>query len=147
MQTIVESRLTTIIECQLPSSNGHPVIGILVVGLLLVQPFLGLAHHQIYKREHRRTLPAIVHVWWGRIIVTLAIINGGLGLQLSNNTKKGEIAYGVIAGVMWLLWVIASAASTWRTKNIVSETGTMITKKRTEGIDSSEDGRQEMHSA
>jgi hypothetical protein len=28
------------------------------------------------------------------------IINGGLGLQLAANTKKGEIAYGVVAGVM-----------------------------------------------
>lgn len=30
----------------------------------------------------------------------LAVINGGLGLQISANTKGGEIAYGVIAGVV-----------------------------------------------
>jgi len=32
----------------------------------------------------------------------LAVINGGLGLQLVANSKSGEIAYGVVAGVMGL---------------------------------------------
>ena len=34
----------------------------------------------------------------------LAIINGGLGLKLANNTKNGEIAYGVVAGFMALMY-------------------------------------------
>ena len=47
----------------------------------------------------------MIHVWLGRIAVTLGIINGGLGLRLSDNTTKGEIAYGVIAGLVWVGWV------------------------------------------
>lgn len=50
-------------------------------------------------------------MWWGRILGTLGIINGGLGLQLADNTVKGEIAYGVIAAVMWLVWVGVSTTS------------------------------------
>lgn len=44
-------------------------------------------------------------MWYGRVLILLAVINGGLGLQLSENTVKGEIAYGVIAGVMFLLYL------------------------------------------
>ena len=40
----------------------------------------------------------------------LAVINGGLGLKLANNTKGGEIAYGVVAGVVALLYTAAVLA-------------------------------------
>lgn len=34
----------------------------------------------------------------------LAIINGGLGLKLAANTHGGEIAYGVVAGVVAVVY-------------------------------------------
>jgi hypothetical protein len=34
------------------------------------------------------------------------IINGGLGLQLAANTKKGKIAYGVVAGVVAVVYMV-----------------------------------------
>lgn len=83
----------------------HPIIGLVVVGCLLAQPITGLAHHLLYKRVGRPNAATYPHVWWGRIIITLGIINGGLGLKLSDNTRKGEIAYGVVAGVFWLVWM------------------------------------------
>jgi hypothetical protein len=43
----------------------------------------------------------------GRILITLGMINGGLGLLLADNASRGEkIAYGVIAGFIWLLWMV-----------------------------------------
>ena len=38
--------------------------------------------------------------------MALAVINGGLGLKLAANTRGGEIAYGVIAGVVALAYVV-----------------------------------------
>jgi len=35
------------------------------------------------------------------------MINGGLGLLLANNTKTGAIAYGIIAAIVWLIYVAA----------------------------------------
>ena len=35
----------------------------------------------------------------------LAIINGGLGLKLADNSKHGEIAYGVMSGVVACLYI------------------------------------------
>jgi hypothetical protein len=35
----------------------------------------------------------------------LAVINGGLGLQLANNTKDGKIIYGALAGMSACVYV------------------------------------------
>lgn len=92
----------------------HPVIGIIVFVLLFFQPFLGLIHHFQFKKYNRRTIWSYGHLWLGRVVITLGIINGGLGMLLATETgffapSKGQIAaYGVIAGIMWLLWVVAS---------------------------------------
>ena len=108
---------------QLTASNGHPIIGIIVVGALAFQPIGGLIHHYMYKKYHQRTIWAITHVWSGRIVLTLGMINGGLGLMLSDNTVKGEIAYGVVAGVMWLTWMAAAVWGHLRSQGRLGETG------------------------
>jgi len=38
--------------------------------------------------------------------MVLGIINGGLGLKLADNTKSGEIAYGVVAGVVAVVYAV-----------------------------------------
>ncbi|KAF1995627.1 hypothetical protein P154DRAFT_445173, partial [Amniculicola lignicola CBS 123094] len=92
----------------------HPVIGIVVFCLLFFQPILGLIHHFQFKKHARRTVWSYGHLWLGRILITLGIINGGLGMLLATETGffipgKGQmIAYGVVAAIMWLAWVAAS---------------------------------------
>ncbi|MCJ1438857.1 hypothetical protein MMC27_008247 [Xylographa pallens] len=102
----------------------HPIIGLIVISGLFLQPFLGLIHHFIYRKTQRKTLWAHAHVWWGRALLILGAINGGLGLQLSANTVNGEIAYGVIAGVVFLIYVAVVTVSWLRSKGHEgSETG------------------------
>jgi len=123
---------------QIRASNGHPIIGITVIGALFAQPITGLVHHYIYKRQAKRTFWAPTHVWWGRVFVTAGIINGGLGLMLSGNTVKGEIAYGVIAGVIWVVWLTVVVWSTIRNKGkLVGETGEKALGKGQHGSDES----------
>lgn len=55
--------------------------------------------------------------------MTAGMINGGLGLMLSGNTVKGEIAYGVVAGVMWLIWMAAAVWAHLRSRGVSGETG------------------------
>jgi len=78
----------------------------------------------IFRRSERRTIWCIAHVWFGRALIILGVINGGLGFQLSDNTVKGEIAYGVIAGVFFLFYVAVVVVSDMRArgKNL-GETG------------------------
>jgi hypothetical protein len=90
----------------------HPIIGIVVLILIFLQPIFGFLHHALFKKYQCRTLWSYVHIWLGRIAVTLGIINGGLGLQwadsMNMSSKGGIIAYAVIAVVVWLAWVAAS---------------------------------------
>jgi hypothetical protein len=99
-------------------SSYHPVIGIIVFVLLVFQPILGFVHHVQYKKHSRRTIWSYGHLWLGRIVVTLGMINGGLGMLLASDApafmafrpSQGQIiAYGVVAGIMWLLGVAAAA--------------------------------------
>ena len=55
--------------------------------------------------------------------MTAGMINGGLGLMLSGNTVKGEIAYGVVAGVMWLTWMAVAVWGHLRSRGVSGETG------------------------
>jgi len=96
--------------------TAHAIIGIVVIGCLLLQPITGLLHHIWYKSKGRPNAATYPHIWWGRAVVTLGAINGGLGLQLAdipmiNETRKGQIAYGVVAGVIWVLWMVVIAVS------------------------------------
>ena len=97
-------------------NDPHPIIGLVVFGLLFFQPILGLVHHHIFKSRGvgKRTVWAYAHVWLGRILITLGIINGGLGLQLAgkspmqskSTTRQAEIGYGIVAGMMWLVYMV-----------------------------------------
>ena len=93
----------------------HPVIGLILFAFLFFQPVLGYIHHLRYKKYQCRTVWSYGHLWLGRIGITLGMINGGLGLFLASDAPLGFapsrgqiIAYGVVAGIMWLLWITAA---------------------------------------
>jgi hypothetical protein len=102
--------------------NYHPTIGIIIFCLLFIQPILGYIHHVQFKIHKRRTIWSYGHLWLGRTVITLGMINGGLGMLLATQTgyfvpSRGQMmAYGVVAGIMWLLWVFASVIGEGRRK-------------------------------
>ena len=83
----------------------HPIIGLTIIVGLFFQPIFGALHHAVYVKEGRKSIWSYLHVWWGRIFITFAFIQGGLGLKFADNTTGGEIAYGVVAGIIWLVWI------------------------------------------
>lgn len=94
----------------------HPIIGLAIFGLMILQVAAGMFHHWIlYKKYLQRTHIARIHLWTGRILVTLGMINGGLGLKLAapdyrygvRVASKGELAlYGIVCGLVWLTYVL-----------------------------------------
>ena len=92
-------------------SERHPIIGVIVLLLVLFQPLLGFVHHLAFKKHSKRVVWSYAHIWLGRIAITLGIINGGLGLELSKKTRFSApsqgavIGYSVVAGLMWLAYV------------------------------------------
>lgn len=109
----------------------HSIIGIILIALLLIQPILSLTHHRIYRRDKKRTKWAVSHVWLGRSLLTLGVINGGLGIQLSENTRGSMVAYGVVAAVVFLLYVAVVVFSDKRSR----ETGG--SSKKIDGLNQS----------
>ncbi|OSS48760.1 hypothetical protein B5807_06986 [Epicoccum nigrum] len=112
----------------------HPIIGLVLFAALFFQPIMGYVHHLKYKKHQRRTFWSYGHLWLGRLAVTLGMINGGLGLLLAHDAPLGfapsqgqVIAYGVVAGFMWLLYVAAAIVGERRRtiagRNIDDETG------------------------
>ena len=87
--------------------NGHPVTGIIVVGALFLQPFLGLFHHLRYRKTRRPTPLGIAHRWYGRVFLILGAINGGLGLWLAGEDHTFIIVYCVCAGVFFSIWALS----------------------------------------
>lgn len=90
----------------------HPIIGIVAVSSLIAfQPAMGLLQHQYCGKYGKRGPLGRLHQWFGRAIVALGIINGGLGLHLTGiGTPLAPIgavlAYSVVAGLVGLGYVL-----------------------------------------
>ncbi|KAM0424715.1 hypothetical protein ACHAPT_010025 [Fusarium lateritium] len=82
----------------------HTKMGTIVVALMGLQPILGFAHHRYFRSHGKRGIISHVHIWFGRILMILGIINGGLGLQLASSSNGYIIAYSVIAGIAALVY-------------------------------------------
>ncbi|KAK4681632.1 hypothetical protein QC764_109090 [Podospora pseudoanserina] len=87
----------------------HTILGTVVVAFFGVQPALGYIHHRQYVQTQSRGAVSYVHIWLGRILMLLGIINGGLGLRLVGERQELVIAYGVVSGVIFLCYILAKA--------------------------------------
>lgn len=91
----------------------HSRLGVILVALISLQPIFGLIHHINYLKTQRRGIFGHLHCWYGRALMIIGIVNGGLGLQLGNVATRYIIAYSVVAGVTTLFY-LASIAFGWR---------------------------------
>lgn len=69
---------------------------------MLIQPIIGFFHHYRFVKTQKQGVWTLAHVWYGRVLTLLGIINGGLGLRLARNSRSGEIVYGVLGGIVAL---------------------------------------------
>jgi hypothetical protein len=98
----------------------HPIIGIVVVAsLILFQPAMGLVQHLYFRRTGKKSIAAYVHRWFGRTAITLGIINAGLGFRLTGIGTSvaptgAVIAYGVVAGLVWVGYVLTVSFLSYR---------------------------------
>lgn len=101
-----------------PPAKHHTIFGTVLFALFWVQPFFGLAHHYLFMKKQSRTAVSYVHIWYGRALFIMAMVNGGLGLQLAATlgyrTIVGEIAYGVVAGFVGLMYICGASFGEWR---------------------------------
>jgi len=62
--------------------EAHQILGIVVVAVLFVQPLLGIFHHRNYKKDGRRTWFSYSHLWVGRVVIVLGMVNTVLYVKL-----------------------------------------------------------------
>lgn len=86
-------------------TSAHAVIGLILFVGLVLQPITGLIHHTLWRKHGGgRTLWSYAHLIIGRIAIILGIINGGLGLALAGEGRSDKIAYGVIVGIVGVVY-------------------------------------------
>jgi hypothetical protein len=83
----------------------HAIIGMILLGTLFIMPFLGTIHHKMYQKVQKRTAWSYGHIFTGRAIIILGMINGGLGLQLAAAQRSYLVVYGVFAGLMGVAYI------------------------------------------
>jgi len=90
-------------------NNPHTIIGAIIWGLMFLQPLWGFLQHSYYKKNQAVSWWGKGHRWIGRATITLAMINGGLGFWLGRKSPsyraQSAIAYGVGAGVTFVVWI------------------------------------------
>ena len=64
-------------------ATGHQALGLFIFAALFVQAGLGLLQHRIFRRTKQETMFGIVHRFLGPLAIVLALVNGGLGLDLA----------------------------------------------------------------
>ncbi|OJJ05875.1 hypothetical protein ASPVEDRAFT_175163, partial [Aspergillus versicolor CBS 583.65] len=90
----------------------HPIIGITTVScLILFQPAMGLAQHLYFRRTGKKSIASYIHRWFGRTLITLGMINAGLGFRLAGIGLSiapvgAVIAYSVVAGLVWVSYAL-----------------------------------------
>lgn len=107
-------------------NDPHPQLGLAILAIAFFQPIFGFVHHRIFKKRSKaavegkatkppgRTVVGRIHLWVGRLLIVLGIINGGLGIRLASfspfrtdsQTRTAGIVYGVIAAFMFVLYVV-----------------------------------------
>ena len=64
-------------------ATGHQALGLFIFAALFVQAGLGLLQHRMFRRTKQETMFGIVHRFLGPLAIVLALVNGGLGLDLA----------------------------------------------------------------
>lgn len=126
-------------------SDPHLVLGLAILAVALFQPLWGIIHHQKFKRgfaawkagqstrKPGRTGFGRLHLWIGRILITLAMLNGGFGFRLASKSpyppaKSAKIAYAVVAALMWLLYIVI--VSVFETRRAAGNRGSGTQEER-----------------
>lgn len=111
------------------SNESHVILGTVVVVLFVLMPIIGWWHHRQFITTGTKDFKIAMHIWGGRLLLLLGVINGITGLQLSKEKSSAYIAYGTIAGVFAVIYVGIAYLKNRKVENVV-ETELQITPQQ-----------------
>ncbi|KAK0659152.1 hypothetical protein QBC41DRAFT_331672, partial [Cercophora samala] len=123
------------------STNYHPILGLVLLALFLLQPVLGVVHHLKFRKVGKRQIWSYLHLANGRGGIIIGMITGGLGLHLAQATNQKKTVYAAVAGVIGAIWVGVSIWAELKRKKKLSDSEkakeggdeTMVRRRRRSG--------------
>lgn len=89
-------------------NTAHQIIGLIVFIFLLGQFVMGFMHHRESKKTQKPTKLAPIHVWMGRLIIVLGIVNGFLGFPLALSPVYDYALLGLVLAVTSVILFVLS---------------------------------------
>ncbi|KAF2677699.1 iron reductase domain protein [Lentithecium fluviatile CBS 122367] len=110
----------------------HAIIGLVLFAVFFLQPLSGYLHHALFKKYVSRTVWSYIHLWMGRLGITLGMINAGFGFQLMGKTIGSweVVAYTVVAVIIWTAYVGSAVVGEMKRKSGSSPLPVAKTKSR-----------------
>ncbi|RYP04208.1 hypothetical protein DL764_004598 [Monosporascus ibericus] len=91
------------------TGSTHTNFGTVIVCLMVLQPIGGYMHHRYFLQHKRRGAISHVHIWYGRALMLMGVVNGGLGIRWAADGEiRGSplmIAYSVVAAGMAVIYL------------------------------------------
>ncbi|CAI4216318.1 unnamed protein product [Parascedosporium putredinis] len=92
----------------------HTILGAIVTFAMVLQPALGILHHRYYMKHKARAAVSYVHIWYGRVLLLVGVVNGGIGLRMAGSPSPFVIAYAVLAAVIGAAYVASTLVGSMR---------------------------------
>lgn len=73
-------------------------------------------HHLHYVKYKARGPISYAHIMYGRTLMLLGVINGGLGLALAHAPQPLVVAYSVVAAIIFVLYVVVKLVNKLRSR-------------------------------
>jgi hypothetical protein len=90
---------------------------------MILQPLSGYLHHMHYMKHQRRGPVSYAHIAFGRSLMLLGVINGGLGLQLAGAGMKLVTAYAVVSAIMGVAYAGIKGITSFRKRKAAAVGG------------------------
>lgn len=58
-----------------------------------------------YNRHQKRGAISHAHIWYGRALMLMGIVNGGLGLRLHDADSRWIVAYSILSVILGLVYI------------------------------------------
>ncbi|KAG5978317.1 hypothetical protein E4U55_006257 [Claviceps digitariae] len=77
-------------------SHYHQVLGYIIIAFILTQLGLGFKHHFEYQKTQTTTKFGRIHVWMGRVVLFLSLMNSFFGLAFAQNKFFAMLLAGLL---------------------------------------------------
>ncbi|KAJ6784145.1 hypothetical protein PWT90_04175 [Aphanocladium album] len=114
--TVILAGMSVGLTIQKRINTTHQVLGLIIVGVLIVQSYLGYKHHMDFVKIRRRTWISHSHIWTGRSVMVAAGSNLLLGMSMQGYSRITMSS----AAIFMLLEIVGLGIFVWHRARIAA---------------------------